>query len=74
MSLTILLNTGAKMPLVGIGTFLAPPGEVGAAVLTALESGLCFFFFFFFFSFSSLTLLSSLLLYRIQAYRLCRSL
>jgi len=36
---TLLLNTGARMPMVGLGTFLAPPGEVGAAVKTALENG-----------------------------------
>jgi len=35
----IKLNTGAWMPLVGLGTFLAPAGEVGAAVKAALAAG-----------------------------------
>lgn len=37
---TISLYTGAKMPIIGLGTFLAnKPGEAGAAVRTALEAG-----------------------------------
>jgi len=35
----IQLNTGAKMPMLGLGTFLASPGEVGAAVVEALKAG-----------------------------------
>lgn len=34
-----VLNTGAKMPLVGYGTFLSKPGEVGPAVEAALKAG-----------------------------------
>jgi len=34
-----LLNTGASIPLVGLGTWQAPPGEVGAAVYEALRRG-----------------------------------
>jgi aldehyde reductase len=35
----IVLNNGVHMPLVGLGTFLAKPGEVGNAVRTALQIG-----------------------------------
>jgi len=35
----IVLNNGLHMPLLGLGTFLAKPGEVGNAVKTALNSG-----------------------------------
>ncbi|EME30405.1 aldo/keto reductase [Galdieria sulphuraria] len=34
-----VLNTGAKVPLVGFGTWKAEPGRVGEAVRTALEAG-----------------------------------
>lgn len=34
-----VLNTGAKIPLVGFGTWKAEPGRVGEAVRTALEVG-----------------------------------
>jgi diketogulonate reductase-like aldo/keto reductase len=34
-----LLNTGARMPLVGLGTWQAAPGEVGRAVTAALKAG-----------------------------------
>mmetsp|Transcript_4997 Transcript_4997/g.12943 ORF Transcript_4997/g.12943 Transcript_4997/m.12943 type:complete len:373 (-) Transcript_4997:1940-3058(-) len=36
---TITLSTGQKMPLMGLGTWQAKKGEVGAAVKTALELG-----------------------------------
>lgn len=36
---SITLNNGLTMPIIGLGTWQAPKGEVGAAVRTALESG-----------------------------------
>eukprot|EP00736_Rhodelphis_marinus_P007175 Rmarinus@m.7110 len=36
---TFELNTGAKLPAIGLGTWNSAPGEVGAAVTTALEAG-----------------------------------
>ena len=39
MEKTLTLSSGGAMPLVGLGTWQAPPGEVGAAVKVALESG-----------------------------------
>jgi len=35
----LTLNTGAKIPTVGFGTWQAKPGEVGAAVEAALQAG-----------------------------------
>eukprot|EP00117_Sycon_ciliatum_P014198 scpid33188/ scgid14555/ Aldo-keto reductase family 4 member C9 len=36
---TVTLNNGAKMPMIGIGTWLARPGEVHAAIAEALKIG-----------------------------------
>ncbi|KAK4500824.1 hypothetical protein PRZ48_009016 [Zasmidium cellare] len=36
---TVALNTGAKIPLLGFGTWQAEPGQVGAAVYEALKAG-----------------------------------
>jgi len=36
---TLDLNTGAKIPVVGLGTWQAPKGEVGAAVKAAVKVG-----------------------------------
>lgn len=38
-SRTVRLNTGFDMPLVGLGTWLSKPGEVGSAVRFALQHG-----------------------------------
>ncbi|EGX89791.1 aldehyde reductase I [Cordyceps militaris CM01] len=36
---TVTLNTGAKVPALGYGTWQAAPGEVGAGVFEALQAG-----------------------------------
>lgn len=36
---TFTLNTGAKIPAIGFGTWKAGPGEAAAAVQAALEAG-----------------------------------
>jgi glycerol 2-dehydrogenase (NADP+) len=38
-SKTLTLNTGAKIPTVGLGTWQAAPGEVAKAVEAALKAG-----------------------------------
>uniref|UniRef100_A0A3P8NSX3 NADP-dependent oxidoreductase domain-containing protein n=1 Tax=Astatotilapia calliptera TaxID=8154 RepID=A0A3P8NSX3_ASTCA len=37
--LTFLLNTGCKMPLIGLGTWKSEPGKVKQGVIWALEAG-----------------------------------
>jgi len=34
-----LLNTGAKIPQIGFGTWQSEPGQVGTAVYEALKAG-----------------------------------
>lgn len=36
---TVTLNTGAKVPALGYGTWQSAPGEVGAGVYEALKAG-----------------------------------
>lgn len=36
---TFTLNTGAKIPAIGFGTWKAGPGEAAAAVQAAFEAG-----------------------------------
>jgi len=36
---TVTLNNGVEMPIVGFGTFLSKPGEIGPAIRLAIEAG-----------------------------------
>jgi diketogulonate reductase-like aldo/keto reductase len=36
---TVTLNNGTVMPILGFGTFLSKPGQIGPAIRAAIEAG-----------------------------------